>query len=725
MQNDVNGLGWCLVDYFADAGVKYAAMGINTTRGLPVFDLPTPFWWESPSGKRIMALRADHYHTGNYWHIHDGSVATVEPGLLEYLESLTKRDYPFDRVSVQYSGYHTDNSPPAMKVCDLIRAWNEKYAWPRLRSAAASEFFEYVEKHHADDLAVHRKAWPDWWTDGFGSAAAETAASRATHVAVDASQTLLAMASLLGARPAPDLADRAAAIHENLLFYDEHTYGAAESITDPLAENTRVQWGGKAAYVWEAVKQAGMLREEALGALQPLVPRAAVPTIAVFNTLNWKRSGLIEVFIDHEILPPGRGYRIVDAQTGKAVRAQALRNRSEGTYWALWVEEVPALGYKSCRVEPGDPEPASPISAESGVIENAFYRLSVDPKTAGLTSIVDKQTGRELIDKQAERTCAQLFHEASTSGRDLRPETFQRTGLRNVKLRPGSAGPVWRSIAFTADMGGCAEPNGASGEIRLYEAEKRIEFHFAIRKLADVQPEAVYVAFPFALPGAEVLYEAQGGIMRPGRDQLPGTASDWQTVQSFLAVRGREGQIIWGSDQVPLVQLGGHKVGKWQPIAQVERPHVYSWVMNNYWFTNFRATQPGEFRWSYYLTSTSDTSNTAATRFGWGSRAPLIARVLPPGKATKAAPTASCLGVDAPNLVLVGARPAVDGDGVILHLREVDGKATSLALAVPSGDGKFKSIEEVNVLEEPLRSAPAELSFTPYEVKFVKLVRNP
>ena len=63
--------------------------------------------------------------------------------------------------------------------------------------------------------------------------------------------------------------------------------------------------------------------------------------------------------------------------------------------------------------------------------------------------------------------------------------------------------------------------------------------------------------------------------------------------------------------------------------------------MNNYWFTNFRTEQEGEFKWHYYLTSTADTSTATATRFGWGSRVPLVTRVLPPAKGKAATRTAS------------------------------------------------------------------------------------
>src|SRR5450756_748828 len=65
MQNDVNGVAWCMPDYFRNTGIKYLNMGINETRSIRPFDKPTCFWWESPSGARLLAFRADTYHDGN------------------------------------------------------------------------------------------------------------------------------------------------------------------------------------------------------------------------------------------------------------------------------------------------------------------------------------------------------------------------------------------------------------------------------------------------------------------------------------------------------------------------------------------------------------------------------------------------------------------------------------------------------------------------------------
>jgi alpha-mannosidase len=723
MQNDVNGAAWCLPDYYSGVGVRYVIMGINKTRSILPFDRPTPFWWESPSGKRLLAFRADHYMTGNTWKVHEGKVEATEPGLAEYLGNLEAARYPFDRIGVQFSGYSTDNSPPARTECDLVRSWNESYTSPRLRLATASEFLDYIEKDHSAELPVHRQAWPDWWTDGFGSAARETAASRETHAGMQIDEGLLAMAAALQAQPDAGWAGRAAAIQEALLFYDEHTFGAAESISDPMAENSMVQWGEKSSYAWEAVKSSALLREEAMGLLQSMVPRTDVPVVAVFNTLGRTRSGLVQTFIDHEILPLHRHYRIIDDETGEEAPAQRLGGRAEGSYWGIWVKNVPPLGFRTYRIEVSQERlsAAEAMPRPSAVLENGFYRLEIDSRTGAVRSLRDHESGRELVDTSAPWQLGQFIYERTDDREDFnRPafkdrNPFRRTSLRQVQLVDATDGPVWKSLKLAAEADGCAEPGGFRVEIRLFNTEKRIEFHYDMRKAPVREPESVYVSFPFNSPGATIYYEAQGGTVTPGRGQLPGSASDWQTVQSYIAVRSDSGQIVLSCTQVPLVQLGEINLGKWQPVTRIEKPHIYSWVMNNYWFTNFRAEQEGEFRWIYSLTSGKDKSNAYADHFGRESYVPLVARVLTAGTSNATRPSRSALQISAPNLALISARPARDGDGIVLHLREIEGRPAEAEL--PPG----VSAMEVNVLEEALRKPGSTVRFSPFEAKFVRV----
>ncbi len=43
-----------------------------------------------------------------------------------------------------------------------------------------------------------------------------------------------------------------------------------------------------------------------------------------------------------------------------------------------------------------------------------------------------------------------------------------------------------------------------------------------------------------------------------------------------------------------LSHFGEINTGKFQPAAKPGKPHIFSWVLNNYWTTNFLASQEGE-----------------------------------------------------------------------------------------------------------------------------------
>jgi hypothetical protein len=714
-----------LADFFHDAGIKYLNMGQHGHRARIPFEKPTAFWWESASGKKILAFRADHYMTGNNWGIHTGKFPVIERELMQYLEDLDEKKYPYDRIAVQYSGYHTDNSPPAIGVCNVIKEWNERFEWPKLRSATAREFFEYLENSHSESLEKYRVAWPDWWSDGFGSAARETAAARKTQAELLANQGLLSMARLLGGQIQTSTQKRLQKIYDALLFWDEHTLGAAESVSDPLVENTMVQWSEKAAYVWEAVKDSNLLQEAGMGLIQSSVPRSDVPTICVFNTLNWLRTGLVEVYIDHEIIPPGSAFRFVD-DDGRRIAAQKSLSRADGTYWNLWCKDIPPMGYKVFRIELMEGTFEKPILTKlrSGIFENEFYRIKIDRATGAISSLVDKKLHLEMVDSRSSWLLGQFIHERISNRSQLemfRLHTYDRLPLADVKVESGADGPIWSSVFVFGESATAEEGTQVICEIRLFHTEKRLELHYGITKRGITDPEAIYIAFPFRMLDGKTCYEIQGGLVYPGKNQLEGTSADWHAVQNFVSVRGPDGQYIIGSDEIPLVHCGDINLGKFQYIAQVSSPHVFSWVMNNYWVTNFRASQEGEFRWKYFLTSSRDKSNSYATRFSWNSRVPLLSRVFPPGTSTSAPLKQSLLKINAENTLLVSAKPSQDGEGVILHLREIDGKSTELSVVLPFRNSRRRTLIEVNVLEEIIGEPGESLRINPWESKFVKL----
>lgn len=638
MQDDVNGVAWCLPQMLKKEGVNYLIMGQNDHRAQKPFDIPTLFWWESPGGERILTFRGEHYMHGNFLGILTPEISSFEKSLFYYLKNLQANGYPWDELGLQFSGYLTDNSPPSTIACDLVKQWNEKYIYPKLRLSTAGEFMASMEKSHGKDLPAIRAAWPDWWMDGFGSTAIETAYARKAMCDLKVNQNLITLAGFTDQTlPLPMMKLRDD-IRNDLIFFAEHTFTAAESISEPLAENTIVQWGQKAAYIWDAVKKNSLLREAAMGYLQPGNDSLKSPVLQVFNTLDFERRGLCRLYVDHQILPANSGFQLLDEQQ-KPIPVQAISSRDDGTYWNFETT-LPANSQKRFTVISSKPVSSSgSVNTFSGKLENQYYSLVFDTLKGGVISLYDKEAGLELLDLKSEHLLGQLIYERLGKNRNQlelrRLDDFTRQFLTNVRFSAIRPGPIWESVVMTGEMPECAEKGSITLEFRLYHNRKLIEIACAMKKLAVTDPEGVYFAFPFELDKGVTVCDVSGGEMKAGIEQIEGSSTDWTSVQDYVAVYNDKIQVVVTSPEIPLYQFGAINLGKFQKKYTPASTKIYSWVLNNYWITNFLASQSGELKWSYQLSSSTDLSADFRKKFGQSQRIPLPGRMILPAGSTK------------------------------------------------------------------------------------------
>lgn len=722
MQDDVNGIGWCLNDYFNQLGVKYLNMGTHGHRALICFDIPTMFWWESPSGKRLLTFRAEHYMTGNtVLEMQSGDINRFKNNLMNYLMSLNAKKYPFDEMAIQHSGYLTDNSPPSTIASDLIKEWNDMFVWPRLSTSTAETFFRDMEKDHSSEFPVIRGAWPDWWTDGFGASARETAATRLASSSLTANEAGLSMASVSGVKlpveinKSIDLADNA------LLFYTEHTTGYSESVREPLSQPTMEQRALKESYAWEANRRTASIGEEAMGLLQSNFSREKLPSLIVFNTLNWLRSGLTTVYIDHQIVPRGKTAGIFDHE-GKRLEVQALSHRSDGTQWAVWVKDIPPFGYKKYTIKPIDDPQDKTADADTKILENKWYKIVTNPSKGTIVSWYDKELSVELIDQKSEYKMGEFILEQLGNRSQMeskRLDDFKRSSLDTVWFDSMTKGEIWNSIKFYGETATAESPRGFSIEFRLYNTEKRLDIACSIIKKSIVAPESFYIAFPFDIKDGKHFTEVQGGVIETGKDQIKGSSNDWYTVQNFTSVRNSASQVVIGCAEMPLMQFGAINTGRYKAGAMPQNTSLFSWPMNNYWVTNFNADQRGGHSWTYYLTTSPDNSNKSATQFGWGCRVPYLTRILP-GEGTGDNNWEGSFITGWPsNIILITAEPEADGKSCVIHLRETNGQGAALNLT-NALNGKAISAEEVDVTGASV-SNPTK-SIRPLESKFYRIM---
>jgi alpha-mannosidase len=725
MQDDVNGIGWCLNDYFSELGIKYLNMGTHGHRALICFDIPTMFWWESPSGKRLLTFRAEHYMTGNtVLEMQTGDIERFKNNLLNYLISLEAKKYPFDEMAIQHSGYLTDNSPPSTIASDLIKQWNDLFIWPQLSTSTAETFFTDMERDHSNEFPVIRGAWPDWWTDGFGASARETAVTRSASSSLIANEAGLSMAAIAGLKLPDEIIPNIYLADNALLFYTEHTMGYSESVREPLGQPTMEQRALKESYAWEANRRTASIGEETMGLLQSKFQREPLPSLIVFNTLNWNRSGLAMVFIDHQIVPLGKTAGIFD-QKGNRLAVQPVLSRSDVTEWAVWLKDIPAFGYKKYVIKPLDNTSFPIDKKESKILDNKWYHIITDPLKGTITSLYDKDLSLELIDQKGEYRMGEFILEQLGNRSQMesrRLDDFKRLSLDTVWFDSMSNGEIWNSIRFYGESETAVKPRGFMFEIRLYNTEKRLDLAYSIVKKDIVSPESFYIAFPFDIKDGKHYTEVQGGVIETGKDQIKGSSNDWYTVQDFTSIRNSNTQLIIGSAQMPLMQFGAINTGRYIAGALPQSTKLFSWPMNNYWVTNFNADQRGGHSWTYYLTTSSDNSNLFASRFGWSCRIPFLTRILPGSGTGDNTWEGSYITGWPSNVLLISAKPDADGLSCVVHLRETNGMDTILNLANGINGKQLKAIE-VDVTGKPVSNS--SLKIGSLESKFYRIFFSP
>jgi hypothetical protein len=146
--------------------------------------------------------------------------------------------------------------------------------------------------------------------------------------------------------------------------------------------------------------------------------------------------------------------------------------------------------------------------------------------------------------------------------------------------------------------------------------------------------------------------------------------------------------IAFATPDLPLVTLTDINRGSWPKHLDLTNGHVFSYVTNNYWSMNIKASQGGDISFRYSLTSSKDLDFAALAQFDSETRSGLAAYPytdrVKTGKAQLPASAGSFFELEGTNNAQWSAfKQAEDGGGYILRLRETAGRDGLVRLRSP------------------------------------------
>ena len=264
-QSDVTGVAWAFADLLPAIGVDFLTMSINEHRAMAPQPRPGAFWWEGPSGGRVLVWNGYHYlFSRSVVRIGDWRfVDRFLPAAITKLEE--NPDYPFNFLFAESTHpTRVDNGPPDKRMCDFVQKWNAEGRTPKIEMVTARDWRRILRDNLPADTPVLRGDWTDWWVNGYGSSAFEYGVNRASHELLASAETLEAWLRTLGKDTLTS--ERASYIHEQVILGDELAWGAYSAQAAPGSLFSRSHWNKKANVIYTgAMETHDVLARAAVG----------------------------------------------------------------------------------------------------------------------------------------------------------------------------------------------------------------------------------------------------------------------------------------------------------------------------------------------------------------------------------------------------------------------------------------------------------------------------
>ena len=708
INHDVNGQPWTLPALLLDSNVEFYITGINIHFGGIPFPRPYAFCWETQDGRSLPSFIGEHYSLfSQFFFTNQGSTEKMHEGVIEYVNRIEQSGWQEDFVYLTATNPPLyDNNCPDADLADLVRRYNDENHEQKIRFVTPEMLFERIQKIGINKLEKHAGDWTDYWNFGCASTAREVKINKRAKNLLQKNDFLECINSKPSQERYIKMTERA---YQNALLFDEHTWGAAESVSKPDQEETYAQLNHKKEFAYTAADLSAYLVNYQMERLMENPFQSDKQDgIAIINPTG--------VTIRHELKVPT--YMKQPGRKLSAIRAHDClpyekKDKNSTSYGMV---EMPPFSKKVipfADLVEIEGQKAKGCTIHEYLVETPFYHITLHTDTGRIIQIQDKITKRDLLNQDSTWGFFDLVEEYvdDQQGENLRNSLFTKDEekvYRNISqwkhnwkaIREGISENVGFQVEETAEsITLCYQSYSKS----LKEIEQRITFSTNHPKISlDVsfvkspvrKPEGIYFAFPLNLhSGWECVYDTADTFVQLDVEQLGEVCRDYITVDKSISIFDKEGGCTLACPDAPMIQVGGFQFGKEnKQIERIQNPLLLAWPMNNYWDTNFAASEDGKMSFHYELSAFAEFNEKETYRMGIEAAVPCTvgAAVICEKQEEQ-----EFLHYDSESLIPIFIRPQYANEGGLIAMKNFCDEEGNCTLSVPGRKISFAAITDI------------------------------
>jgi alpha-mannosidase len=425
-------------------------------------------------------------------------------------------------------------------------------------------------------------------------------------------------------------------------------------------------------------------------------------SLIVFNTLSFKRNDVV-LFE----LPEGmQSYEIIDSK-GSIVPFQTVKEE-EKTKALVYVEDIPAKGYKSFRIREAAKNHAdsgSPsLTVSKSLMENRFFRMELDSKGA-IASLFDKRSNRQVLMNKEKGNRILAFEDRPMAHENWDIDIYYQEKMWEVddvqSMEVIEEGPVRGVLRITRRF----LDSTIVQDMILYNDIPRIDFRTHI----DWKEERILLkaAFPVDVHSDKATFEIQfGNVERP---------THWNT--SWDLARFEVCAQKWvdlSEDGYGVSLMNDCKYGH-----DIRDGHLRLTLLKSGIEPNPKADK-GEHEFTYSLyPHQGDWKQGNTVQMAYSLNVPLYAAISGANVNGALPDTVSMMHVDCDNVIIDTVKKAEDSNEIVVRMYECFNRRSNVTFSC------FRDLEEAmecSLMEKPLAKVPVQggqfsFEIKPYEIK--------